>query len=364
MDHSHSAQTSTPTSSGRSKNKNRTILRIENNDGQETVMAGQMMRDALVERYGAEHGLKKEDLIFVTTCDFCRNDILEDEKSRCKSRCNFKCRDGDCGKSFDLCLLCQEDSPFYMSECPAGFGCNLNEYKYSPKHSGKESDDEENDPLFLELAQKPKGEQYEFSGKTINVVGEKRPCDKTDMTYLLEFLQSTGLLMQGGLFYRDGNQLSHNCFADLWLYFRSSDQKCIDKYGIPHASGSITIYNLHSWKLYEFFKALRPLFQQFIELEDEGRFAGKPLGMVFIYPNGDEFYIRRLYGKEQESKKPTIFLTQFLSWSTIAKNGEWSSRWEDPNKTEVFSKKKLPTFAGKTDASKSIYISIGYLIGV
>lgn len=49
----------------------------------------------------------------------------------------------------------------------------------------------------------------------------------------------------------------------------------------------------------------------------------KPLFLCFIYPNGDELHIRRLYGDELKSRAPLKFLIVFIPLSTVK---EWKSR--------------------------------------
>ena len=323
-------------------------VKIENTNGKET----RDVRDRLT-KLAIEHGYKEDEIQFSTTCDFCRNEIPDEEKEAC----NFTCRDGDCSTCYDLCFLCQTENPEYMCECPYGFlgGCNANEYYYSPKHKRKDID--EDNEIFFRLAEKPKPDQYTVCGKTMNVVGPVKTADEKDMEYLTVFLQTTGFLKVGGLFYTEGPDLSHNFLADMWLYFRSTEHNCIEKYGKPSKSGSKTIYNIGSWKLRKCYESLIPIFNKFIGLDNK-TYAGKPIGIVFVYPNGDEFYIRRLYGEELETRKPSIFLTQKYPFSEIK---EWKSRWEDPNKNNVYAK-DFPKHAGKVDQSNSIYITIGFLI--
>ena len=330
------------------KNQRVRCVRIENNGGKETSDT----RDRLM-KLATEKGIKEDQIEFSISCDFCRNDIPTDETSRC----NFTCRDGDCCASYDLCLRCQTEYPYYTTECPDGFqgGCNVNEYYNSPSYSKKDVD--EDDEIFVPLVEKPLPDQYTVCGKTMNVVAPTKTKDEKDMQFFLDFLETTGFLKVGGLFYTEGPELSHNFLADMWLYFRSTDHNCIQKYGEPSKSGSQTIYNPGSWKLMKMYENLKPIFDRFIEFDNE-QFSGKAIGIVFVYPNGDEFYIRRLYGEELQLRKPNIFLTQKFPFSTIK---EWDSRWEDPNKTNAYSK-ELPKHAGKTDQSKSQYITIGYLL--
>jgi hypothetical protein len=344
-------------------------IRIENNGGKETQIAAKLVKEAVCKAIGFD----EQKVEFEVTCDFCHNVIPDTDAAKC----NFLCRQGKCSTSFDLCLKCQKLEPQYMSECPAGFklGCNADEYKYSPEYSRKQEneegiDDEGNDgsedgseDLFFALQEKPKPPQYNFGDTTFNIIGQRKGNEEDitqDITFLSKFLESTGLSYQGALFYRDGNELSHHCLADLWLHFRSSDQESITKYGPPSESGSLTIYNLGSSKLYHFYRELRAVFSRFIQLDNDD-YSNKPLGLVFIYPNGDEFYIRHLYGEELEIRKPKVFVTQFFPFSEIP---EWESRWQDPNKTHLFASLPHHKDVGKADVSKSICLSMGYLIPI
>lgn len=376
---------------------------IENNGGKESEQGAEIVKQALYKVLGVDNKILNdhEEELFEVVCDFCDNVIPSFETTKC----NFTCRQGECSKSFDLCLRCQELEPQYMSECPAGFkiGCNAEEYKYSPPYSRKRSesgkdccgknggkdggesgsgdnndnndndnndnnnnendnnDNGNNNEMFFALAEKPTLLQYAFGEKVFNVVGQRKSKNPNqDMSFLYNFLQSTGFYYLGGLLHREGTELSCHVLTDLWLHFRASDQKCIEKYGAPDKSGSLTIYNLGTWKLYHLYKQLHGLFSQFIDLDNEDN-SGKPLGIAFVYPNGDEFYIRRLYGEELNVKNPSIFITQFFPFSTVP---DWKSRWQDPSKERLYASGTPGKVCGKSEMSKSIHLSMGYLIPI
>lgn len=88
----------------------------------------------------------------------------------------------------------------------------------------------------------------------------------------------------------------------------------------------------------EVFKNLQPCFQEFITL-DSNINSKSPLMLRFIYPNGDEFIIRRLHGKD---KLNLIFVTHFIPLSKYVEDGEQTSY-----NMEYF-REKLETQTSKT----------------
>lgn len=91
-----------------------------------------------------------------------------------------------------------------------------------------------------------------------------------------------------------------------WRHFRSTDAECIKYFGVPDWPTPDIVPDAR----------LTGLFSKFLLLNTPGR-ATMPLFIRATFPNGDEFYIRRLRGEELEQFAPTKFLCLFMDFSRV-----------------------------------------------
>lgn len=160
-----------------------------------------------------------------------------------------------------------------------------------------------------------KGNYYKAFDIDMRSASANLPDDKGMYTYLEKDSLITALDPMAGIYF--AGDLPWNCICDMWLYFRTTNCSAVEKYGLP----STLVEQLHSWKQYNFYRnQLESLFCDFIKMDivDD-----KPLFLCFIYPNGDEVHIRRLYGEEAKEKAPLKFLVVFIPLSSVK---EWKSR--------------------------------------
>lgn len=231
-------------------------------------------------------------------CDVCQITIPTDyiEGIRECEKCFLK---------FDVCKSCQEYENEYQTVCPPNFGCTLKRRALcSNEASDSTNEAQSNDTYSLG------GEQFSSGAKNVE--------NKEDvLPQLVKDICETRYYMIGGL-QTDEAHLDWQCLADLWLYFRSTEDSVLEKYGPP----STPVVALRSPLAMSLFRKLLPMFRDFLALDTE-EMANQPLMMTFVYPNGDEFLIKRLYGEEKEKQKMS-FVIAFIGLSGLQ---GWPSRY-------------------------------------
>jgi hypothetical protein len=247
-------------------------------------------------------------------CDGCEIELPLDylEGIRQCHKCNLK---------YDLCIECQKILPDFNAACPIRFGCkNI--------------------------------DTYTVFGKKNTVKDCITDYPEVTRNFILENVYKTVLYPLGGIgYYYDESDdesdveshLSWNCIRDLWIYYRSTDPFPLDRYGCP----SSPIKKLSSHSLTLFYFKVKDLFEYFVMQDTKIQHVDKALMMCFIYPNGDECYISRLYGAESELRKDLKFIVVNIAYSGFPSD-VWSSRYfgnmlksepgrEIPKKTQIIS---------------------------
>jgi hypothetical protein len=178
----------------------------------------------------------------------------------------FGCR--LCPLKHDLCINCQklgedktdydaDDLLEYRSMCPRGFGCrSLVPDKY-PKFTEKD--------------------------KTYEAFGKRLAFDRDDIIFIDDNNKeetSNSLQIIGHVIY-PGSHLDYRCLADMWLYYRSTEQLLIKNFG----QILNPIYSLGIYEIYSLYLNAVPAFNYFL--------SNKCKRLNFIYPNGDEFVISK-----------------------------------------------------------------------
>lgn len=149
-----------------------------------------------------------------------------------------------------------------------------------------------------------KGKYYKAFGIDMRAASAHLPDNEGAYGYVEKDSLLTCLDPVAGLFF--AGDLPWECICDMWLYFRTTNSFAIEKHGFP----STLVKELRNYKQYQFYiKQLEPLFVEFMSLDVD---YDKPLFLCFIYPNGDELHIRRLYGDELKMRAPLKFLTVFV----------------------------------------------------
>ena len=229
-------------------------------------------------------------------CDGCRKEITDEEKGKLNGKFTFACR--VCPMKYDLCYECQKEDD--ISICPEGFGCN---------ESAKESSS-----IFIPKQERESIQTYTAFGQVFRVTDiSKFDMDsqslRKDSEQCSHYMLSVAYIVE--------KEVSHELLRDLWLYFRSIDFTCLEKYGKPKTM----LTNLGSSKLHNLYKQVKDCFSDFISIDID---ENQPLMLRMIYPNGDEFIIRRLYGEER-LKLDLVFVTMFLPLSKYVTETEKSS---------------------------------------
>ena len=219
-------------------------------------------------------------------CDGCRKEITDEEKEKLNGKFTFSCR--VCPMKYDLCYECQAEDD--ISICPEGFGCN---------ESAKKSDS-----IFIPKQDREPIQTYTAFGQVFRVTDISR-FNMDSQSLRKDFEQCSHYMLS--VAYITEKEVPQELLGDLWLYFRSTDQTCLEKYGKPKTM----LTNLGSSKLHNLYKQVKECFNNFISIDTD---ENQPLMLRMIYPNGDEFIIRRLYGEER-LKLDLVFVTMFFPLS-------------------------------------------------
>lgn len=260
-------------------------------------------------------------------CDGCRKEITDAEKAKLNNKFTFSCR--LCPLKFDLCQDCQEDEG--TANCPDGFGCQS-----YVTDEGQIVEEEKTIFIPKPIESREPFKFYEAFGTAFRI--SESQMINMDKGFLIRELEQCSFCPTSVL-YVTQKQTSHELLRDLWIYFRSTDMDCLERYGEP----SNPLIDLGSWKVYTFYKQLAECFRYFVGV-DKDIDSELPLMMRIIYPNGDEFIILRLHG-EMKAKLNLPFLTMFLPVSTyenVSQSDKLSSYTVEPFR------KQLEETSGKT----------------
>ena len=289
-------------------------VRWETGSSKETQLAFQ---EKIFEKYGVQTEI-------VRICDSCKLEMNVPNPEE------FACR--LCGLSFDLCEKCQDECPYHKTQCPASFGCSLNDYY--------EKDREEMNKIFVRSQEKK--DTYTVFGKEYRDVHPKLGWDTEDSDFFLKDYNTVEFEFaalcesppssltspedsedsedsedkEEG---KEGEEepVSWKFIHDMWVYFRSSDQLSKEKYGLPLRP----IFYI-GFKERNYYKDFEKIFKSFLKFDcDEKRDETQPLLMCFVYPNGDEFIIKRLSGEERVKRK-LDFLSIYMLFSKFVQPDE------------------------------------------
>ena len=218
-------------------------------------------------------------------CDGCQIEIPKHTHNKCKK----------CGTAFDLCEDCE--SEISRVKCPPGFGCNL------PKDPNK---------IFIPLNESKNTEVAEQTQARYEVFGESYLATESKLfnlpacKLLAGFKEATHY--PSSVIYFPDKEVPHKLLEDFWLYFRTTDINSLEKYGNPRHP----IVELPTYRLYQVYFNFMDCFSRFIAIDDDHSDSSEEtLMMRIIYPNGDTFIIKRVYG-ELMQKVGSPFVTSFI----------------------------------------------------
>jgi hypothetical protein len=242
----------------------------------------------------------------VTICDYCKEEISDAEKA--KTKVNFACR--LCPLKYDLCTKCQEET--CVTSCPDGFGCSDSNDYYAeeiPFGSGYALP-----TVFVPQEDREEIKTYTAFDKTFRVT-EGTQLSLERESFIQDYEKSNHYLMSA--IYITEKPVSHELLGDTWLYFRSTSYNSLEKYGKPNT----ILDSLGSYKVQYFYYQISECFQKFIDFDND---KNSVLMLRLVYPNGDEFIIKRLYG-EEKLKVGFEFVTCFLPLSQYVTDSDQTS---------------------------------------
>lgn len=236
-------------------------------------------------------------------CDSCSQEIKNFELERKIYTCE------KCPMKFDLCSNCHNSSN-NINICPKNFGCN--------------KDIDSNPGIFVVKDRKEEEDSYTIFGKAYNSVKSKTINVKKE--YLLSDIINIEDFSPF-LFYIMDKHISHLFFADMWLHFRTTNTKCILKYGQPKSQ----LFEIDH-KLKEIYDNLKVQFKMFLEVTNLIN-PDSSLMMRIIYQNKDQFIIRRVGTKEREENVDYPFVTHFVKGVESEPTEKTDDLYEYVNKT-------------------------------
>lgn len=263
-----------------------------------------------------------------TLCDSCKNTITDQEKNKLNNKINFMCR--LCSTKYDLCEKCQKEEA--TSNCPNGFGCAIDEYNYNEK-----SEDDDQKEIFIHTQDNRNVKTYNIYGQTFYVPPEKK--FSVDSSVLLKEFETSKTYPLAAVYFdiSPSITISDDMLRDLWLYFRTTEDAALKRYGPP--SKSIT--SIGNLRLYNDYTKIKEIFQKFIDVDSKIE-KESTLSLLVEYPN-HVFMIRRLCTEEKEKMNMT-FLTNMLPLSNKGNNEKsmYSTLLDHfKNKVENDSKKSI-----------------------
>ncbi len=95
----------------------------------------------------------------------------------------------------------------------------------------------------------------------------------------------------------------------VWRYFRSTNPECIQSFGMPDWEIPVVEQD-------ENFEKVVNIYTKFLRCNTPGR-ATMPLFVRATFPNGNEFYLRRLRAEERQQFNNTYFLCHFMAFSKM-----------------------------------------------
>lgn len=280
---------------------NKTVFKFEaGTSREETLEYLEDIKPQLLEKISIDgfNELKEEyEKNFRIICDNCQTVL--------KKNNTFTCR--FCTVKYDLCIDCC----YFIAttQCPEGYGCNKTESLEKADKSEKANE------IFLVKKKRDALQSYEVFGNTFYVPPIK-VIDMEMSKFVNDIKACTHAVRYATLINQGNNQkyISPDFLRDMWLYFRSTDEDCLERFGFPLTS----ITDLGDSNIIGIYKKFKMHFKQFISLYNNDA----PLLLRMIYPNGNEFVIRKLYCDEQREVceklkcKNFPFVTKFFDMSS------------------------------------------------
>lgn len=239
-----------------------------------------------------------------TLCDSCKNTITDEEKKKLNNKINFMCR--LCSTKYDLCEKCQKEEA--TSNCPSGFGCAIDEYNYNEK-----SDSDDQKEIFIHTQDNRNVKTYNTYGQTFYVPPEEK--FSIDSSTLIKEFETSRTYPLAAVYFDilPSIPISDDMLRDLWLYFRTTDDAALKRYGPP--SKSIT--SIGNLRLLNCYNKIKEIFKRFIDVDLKIE-KESTLSLLVEYPNS-VFMIRRLC-TEEKNKMNMTFLTNMAPLSNKDNN--------------------------------------------
>jgi len=227
-------------------------------------------------------------------CDACKKPINIEPNKKYNYSCIL------CSTNFDLCLSCQTDEANY--NCPDGFGCAEDEYNYKSKDNTKR--------IFVPNVEKEPLESYRVFNKKYYIPNETKL--DVDTKKVIDDFNSSDHYDLSMVYFKTKDTVNFDLFRKLWLYFRSTNEKSIERYGLPTAK----INYLDSYKIMQLYDTLEGSFNTFIDIDSEID-PDSILMLRIVYPNGDEFVVKKLDTEDRNKYGGIRFVTFFVPFSQI-----------------------------------------------
>lgn len=184
------------------------------------------------------------DIEFI--CDSCQEKISDYNPFTC-TKCNLK---------YDLCENCP-----ITSTCPKDFGCNLDE-------NLDDSDSENN-----ENSERNEEEKIMINGDPSKLA--------------LDVEKSRGYPIS--IMYMN-MEVTYEVFENLWLHFRTNNERCLEKYGVPDTQ----IKKLKKWDHYNLYFQMAKVFEKFMDIDEEVDEKDVLFMSINFIKTGDTLMIKRL----------------------------------------------------------------------